>query len=461
MINGEAAPAYSRPTDSRGAGALRNGTDRDRPVGFAICGPIEGIEGDVNDQLIEEIKHQMRTEFARTGPPDGFPAFPQITAARHTSDEFWMLEQEHVFAKSWVMACRAEDVANPGDYLVFNDLDVPLIIVRGTDSEIRCFYNTCQHRGAPVVREERGSARRLRCQYHSWTYEIDGGTLVSVPDERDFVDLDWEQHCLPKVSCETFGGFVFVNRDPVAAPLRTWLGKAAEMFEPFQCESLREVYRRSVIVPCNWKVTAEAFLEVYHFKHIHSHDGVSVLDNRGAAMGLYANGHSRMITPFSEQNVKRAGMRSWDDWISVDQGPFPVIETVPAMVQCTSTAVSLFPNMIIPLGAIGFPINIFWPIDKRTTRLDWIYYAPKDWDGEIPERWTKRADIYDQIMDEDMRNMAPMQKSIESPALKGIHINYQERRIWHLHEQIDRMIGEEKMPTGLGVPLLLEPYIER
>ena len=313
-----------------------------------------------------------------------------------------------------------------------------------------------------MVREARGTARRLRCQYHSWTYEIDEGTLVSVPDERDFVDLDVSLLCLPKARCETFAGFVFVNRDLNAAPLAQWLGRAAEMFEPFQGETLREVYRRSVVVPCNWKVTAEAFLEVYHFKHIHSHDGVSVLDNRGAAMGLYANGHSRMITPYSEQNVKRSGMASWDDWKPTDQGPFPVIPTVPNMVRCTSTAVSLFPNVIVPLGAIGFPINVFWPVDKRTTRLDWIYYAPRDWEGdELPVRWQKRADVYDQIMDEDMQNMAPMQRSIESPALTGMRTNYQERRIWHLHEQIDRMIGANNIPESLRVPSLLGPYVER
>jgi phenylpropionate dioxygenase-like ring-hydroxylating dioxygenase large terminal subunit len=337
-----------------------------------------------------------------------------------------------------------------------------LLIVRGTDNELRAYYNTCQHRGAPVVRDAKGSARRLRCQYHSWTYDIDNGKLISIPDERDFVDLDIDNLCLPKVKCETFAGFVFVNLDPDAAPLADWLAGAVHMFAPFQGDTLREVYRRSVIVPCNWKVTAEAFLEVYHFKHIHSHNGVSVLDNRGAAMGLYPNGHSRMITPFSEQNMKRVGMSSWDDWIVPDPGPHPTIESVPAMVRCTSTAVSLFPNIIIPLGAIGFPVNLFWPIDKRTTRLDWIYYAPKNWDSdELPEHWRQRADVYDQIMDEDMQNMAPMQRSIESPALSGIRINYQERRIWHLHEQIDRMIGPDRVPPTLRIPSLLGPYIEQ
>ncbi len=421
----------------------------------------------MDPDLIERIKADMRYEFDRTAPPEGFPAFHDIPTGRHTSDLFWELEQEHLWPNTWVIAGRVEDIPSPGDYFTFSDLGVPLLIVRGTDSEIRCFYNTCQHRGAPVVREAHGSSRRLRCQYHSWTYEVDGGTLVSVPDERDFVDLDWEQRCLPRASCDTFAGFIFVNRNLEAPPLREWIGSAAAMFEPFQGETLREVYRESRIVPCNWKVTAEAFLEVYHFRHIHSHDGVSVLDNRGAAMGLYPNGHSRMITPYSRQNIERNGMTDWDDWKQLDQGPFRRIDTVPAMVDCTSTAVSLFPNAIIPLGTIGFPINLFWPIDRHTTRLDWIYYAPpvegtdRFTPDDLPDHWAKRRLVYNQIMAEDEMNMAPIQASMESPALSGIPINYQERRIWHLHEEIDRVIGTERIPAELRLQQVLGPYVEQ
>jgi phenylpropionate dioxygenase-like ring-hydroxylating dioxygenase large terminal subunit len=420
----------------------------------------------VDQELIDRIKSDMRYEFARTAPPEGFPAFHDIPVERHTTDEFHALEQEHLWPKTWVIAGRAEDVPNPGDYFTFSDLGVPLLIVRGTDGQIRCFYNTCQHRGAPVVRDERGSSRRLRCQYHSWTYEIDGGTLVSVPDERDFVDLDWEARCLPQASCDTYAGFVFVNRDLDAAPLSDWIGPLAEMIDPFQGEQLREVYRESMIVPCNWKVTAEAFLEVYHFRHIHSHDGVSVLDNRGAAMGLYPNGHSRMVTPYSKQNLARMGMDSWDDWQHLDHGGASTIDGVPEMIDCTSTAASLFPNVIIPFGRIGFPINIFWPIDKNTTRLDWIYYGlPPEGDDRfdpdnLPKAWQSRRASYNQIMGEDELNMAPMQRSMESPALTGMPINYQERRIWHVHEQIDRMIGVDRIPEHLRIQQVLDPYVE-
>ncbi len=419
-------------------------------------------------ELIERIKADMRYEFERTAPPEGFPAFHDIPTARHTSEQFWDLEQAHLWTDTWVIAGRVEDVPNPGDYFTFGDLGVPLLIVRGTDGEIRCFYNTCQHRGAPVVRDTHGSARRLRCQYHSWTYEVDGGTLVSVPDERDFVDLDWEQRCLPRASCDTFAGFVFVNRNLEAQPLREWIGAAAEMFEPFQGETLREVYRESRIIPCNWKVTAEAFLEVYHFRHIHSHDGVSVLDNRGAAMGLYPNGHSRMITPVlpPEHRARRHGRLG--RLAPPRPGPVPTDRHSAADGRLHEHRGESVPERDHPARDDRIPDQ---PVlaDRpahHPPRLDLLRAARRRYRSvrrrrRFPSRGCKRRQVYNQIMAEDEMNMAPMQASMESPALTGIPINYQERRIWHLHEEIDRVIGAERIPAELRLEPVLAPYVER
>jgi phenylpropionate dioxygenase-like ring-hydroxylating dioxygenase large terminal subunit len=415
--------------------------------------------------LQERLKAQMAWEFARSGPPAGFPKFPDIPIGRYTSDEFFELEREHLWSKVWVMAGRAEDVAEPGDFMTFDDLGLPILLVRGDDRVLRAFYNTCQHRGAPVVRDKRGTARNLRCQYHSWTYDITHGELIQVPDERDFVGLCRDERGLVQIGCEVWQGWVFVNRDPEAPTLHEWFGPALQQLDELAGDTLRTITVRSVIVPCNWKVTAEAFLEVYHFRHIHARGpagGDTALDNRGAAMGLLPNGCSRMITPFSASAAKARGMSDWSDWRHFTSPPFTDIDSISDVVRSTSAAYGLFPNLITPLGSYGFPFLLFWPLDKRTTKLDWIHYGPKDWEGdELPRHWQTRMDIFDLIMDEDMMNMAPMQRSLESPAMRGVPINYQERRIWNLHEQIDRTIGLDRVPEHLSVPQLLADYVER
>ncbi len=413
--------------------------------------------------LMERLREEIRYEFGREGPPEGFPKFPDIPGGRYTDPRFFELEQKYVWSRSWLLAGRVDDVPTPGDYMLWTDSNVPVLVVHGVDGTIRAFFNSCQHRGAPVVRESRGNNRALRCQYHSWTYDTTG-KLVSVPDERDFVDLDLESRCLPQLRCEIFGGWIFVNQDPDALPLLEWLGPVATQWEGLQGDTLRTIHKKTVTIPCNWKVTVEAFQEVYHFKHIHSRGGDSGLDNRGATMGLFPNGHSRMITPLSEPAAKARGMKDCYDWQMFRSPYFAEIETVDEMTRSTSTAYSVFPNLITPLAADGFPFLIAWPIDIGTTRFDVIHYAP-DWgDEESPvnsKSWRRRLEGFDVVMEEDCRNMAPMQRSLDSPGLRGIPINYQERRIWHLNEQIDRMIGIERVPEELRVPQLLEPYLER
>jgi hypothetical protein len=74
--------------------------------------------------------------------------------------------------------------------------------------------------------------------------------------------------------------------------------------------------------------------------------------------------------------------------------------------------------------------------------------------------WQQRLSGFDVVMEEDTRNMAPMQKSLESPGLTGMPVSYQERRIWNCAEQLDRMIGPERIPPELRIPQLLAPYAE-
>ncbi len=395
--------------------------------------------------LTVRLKEAILAEHARSAPPDGFPAFPDVPAGRYTDPGFFALEARKLWSGAWLFAAHADELPEVGSFRLWEDAGKPILLVRGHDRVVRAFYNTCRHRGGPVVREPAGRSPVLRCSYHSWTYDL-AGALVAVPDERDFVGLDRACRGLLELRCESFGRFLFVNEDATAPPLIDWLGPVARELAEFQPDRLRLVERHGFDLACNWKVAIDAFLEVYHLKHIHPHTVDALLDHRGAVMGLFANGHSRMVTP------NRSGAQ--------ETHGFPEIETVGEIARITNLAYNVFPNLVTPTDATGFPFLLFWPRGIRHTRLDVWWFAPGEATPELEARWKQRLQIFDLVLREDTFNLEWIQKSVESPAFRGVPLSYQERRIYWLHEQLDRVLGDE-VPTQLRVAKRLEPYVER
>ena len=109
----------------------------------------------------------------------------------------------------------------------------------------------------------------------------------------------------------------------------------------------------------------------------------------------------------------------------------------------------------------GFPILLFWPIDIRTTRFDVVWIGASYEGDERPSMWTPFIELFDSVLKEDTQFLSGIQSSVESPAFTGIPLSYQERRIYHVHEEIDRVIGPERIPDHLRVEPLLGPYVEK
>ncbi len=399
----------------------------------------------------ERIRSQIEYEREREGFPEGFPGLPAIPCERYTDPDFFRLEQESLWKKTWLLVGRDEDFEGPGSFQTFERTGSPLLIVRGMDGALRAFFNTCQHRGAPVVREKCGTTKRLRCQYHSWAYDLDG-QLLNVPDAKDFPGLDRSRLGLKPVRCETYDGWVFVNEDLDAQPLRAWLGPVAEEWSPLCGDTLRSHGSRLERVPANWKVVADAFLETYHLSTIHSNTVADLLDHRGAAMGLFEGGHSRMVTPKWPEAIARQAEKG---------SPLPQSPGLDPLFAETNPAYSVFPNLITPLDTIGFPFILFWPVDVGTTDVEWTFFGPPAPTPEVEKAWEFFIQVFDFVMEEDFQNLAPMQRSIASGGLASIPLSYQERRIYHLHEEIDRLIGPQRVPTHLRVEPVLEAFWER
>lgn len=402
------------------------------------------------------LKAMMEWEGGRTAPPQGFPRLPDMPAARYTSPEYYKLEQDHIFRKSWLFAAHLDEVPEPGCFMRWHNAGDPIVIVHSADGVVRAFYNTCRHRGAPVVTEDRGRAMRLVCGYHHWTYKTDG-TLIGVPERRDFADLDLACRSLIPVRCDMYGKLIFVNFDERAVPLRQWLGPLAEEWEEFRFDQLRLSSRHSFELKCNWKVAMEANMEVYHVPFIHAETVAPLVDSRRNFNTFYPNGHARMLAPPPRQ-TNREHVRAVDSMPNWRQ-----IETVGELGRTTTQSYTLFPNWVSPLSNYFVPPLLFWPTSLNTTWIELITMAA-DWgDGPGPDLWTVLDETkpggrdMHRIIQEDTQFGEAIQKSMESHGFQSVPLSYQEARIYSFHQSCDRMIGEERIPEALRVAPVIGP----
>jgi phenylpropionate dioxygenase-like ring-hydroxylating dioxygenase large terminal subunit len=397
-------------------------------------------------QFDEAIFAEIRFERDRKAPPPGgFPSLPEIPGGRYTRRDFFDLEIEHVFRKSWVMAGIEDELPNAGSYKRFSKLPgAPLLLMRGRDGVIRAFFNTCRHRGAPVVHDQTGRCNVLRCQYHSWAYDFDG-RLVQVPDEFDFPGLDKSARGLLRARCETWRGLIFVNLDLDAPSLLDWMGPLADEWAYALPEGSRFDYHWSRQMGCNWKCALDAFQEVYHINTLHPQTVGAMLEHHAAAMALLPHGHSRMCVRYSGADID-----------TPPQG-WPAGE----IFQRTSVAHTLWPALNVPWSPRSGKLMNFWPIAPGRCEIEVYGMGPSWGEGPMPEDRLAGNVRFDSILEEDVSNLEAIQASLESGAFTGMMLGYPERRIYWSHEEIDRAIGPARVPPELAVKQILAPFVEQ
>ena len=249
-------------------------------------------------------------------------------------------------------------------------------------------------------------------------------------------------------------GLAKVRQRPVAddaMSLLDYLGPLADELRELVTADLRVVARTTTTHRCNWKIMAEGFLEVYHARTIHPTTVAPTLDTRGTVISLFDHGHQNMLSP-----VKQGTRNDARELLGTLE------HLPPLMREHIQPAHGIFPNIISPLDARGFPFLVFWPEAIDRTRLDIVWFAA-DWgEGELPhpEIWQQRFTRFDTLMEEDYRNLGPIQRSMECAAHGGQVVNYQERRIWHVHAWIDKTIGPERVPPALRTPDLLDGWVD-
>jgi phenylpropionate dioxygenase-like ring-hydroxylating dioxygenase large terminal subunit len=229
-----------------------------RAPGKSFQDILAGVEGSVPDYLKIDKSAWLGDE--------------DIPVDRYISREIHELEKETIWKKAWQMACREEEIPEVGDAIVYEITDISILVVRVTDREIKAYYNVCLHQGRQL-RDGPSHNEELRCPFHGFCWNLDG-SLKDFPCEWDFPQIDKSDFDLVEVQVGTWGGFVFVNMDPEAQSLESFLGDLGMHWERFALEERYIAAHVAKVFASNWKIAQEAFMETFHNLQTHPQFGL-------------------------------------------------------------------------------------------------------------------------------------------------------------------------------------------
>ncbi|MGV9797477.1 aromatic ring-hydroxylating oxygenase subunit alpha [Mycobacterium sp. NPDC003449] len=229
-----------------------------------------------------------------------------ITTDRYVDPDYVERERDNIWLRVWQVAGRESELGDVGDWKEYRLLDQSFLLVRGKDHRIRGFVNACRHRGNILCRGTGNAKRGIVCQYHLWSYDLTGKLKgVLREEENELAAPDKEGLGLHEVAVECFGGFIFLNPDPQAAPLAEFLGAdVVDLLTPYHLEEMVTVLDVREALDCNWKVVMDAFEEGYHISGIHPQLLQVVMIDPSTTRYRFFDRHSVSCAPFEVAGAK-------------------------------------------------------------------------------------------------------------------------------------------------------------
>jgi len=444
----------------------------------------------VRDLLQRDTKI-VEPAILRTGSalPDSKP----VPARRYTDPAYAELEHEHIWSKSWQVVGREEDLPEIGDRKPYVAGRLSYIIIRSGADEFKALANSCLHRGNQLCAAA-SSGEQIRCAFHGWTWNLDG-SLAHVPSRWDFPNVADEAFRLPEAKLARWGGFLFINPDPDAAPLEQSLGVITTDFRDQDARDRFTIVHARKKVRANWKVVLEAFLEAYHVIETHS-DSMGFTGDASTQYDIFDNGIShvsRLITPLgvpSPHLNDTVSARQAGEYAAFAFGmamPGVALPTITSDATARSEVAAwrratlgaafghdfsdasdsymldsiqyyMFPNFCPWLGE-GLPLSYqFTPgATPDESVMEIRFTAPLPASGQRPppaemielDFDTKLSSVPQfgvlaHVFDQDFSNLPTIQAGLRTAwAHNGVCTlgRYQESRIQHLHDVLESIIG--------------------
>ena len=320
------------------------------------------------------------------------PGATTLPAEYYNSPEVFAEERERIFSRWWLCVGRAEQLPEPGDYLLAAVGRDSVIVLRDQQGTLRAFWNNCRHRGTRLCEAAAGRfSETIQCPYHAWTWRTDG-TLIGAPHMQEAAGFDKRDYPLRAVALREWEGFLMMSLADDPMPFEEAFAPLLGRFARFRLGELRVVRRITYEVEANWKLIFQNYNECLHCPMIHPELSARLPYLSGAndlVEGPFLGGYMHI--------AKEGGSATMSgDRCAAPVGPMSEEELSRAYYY------SLFPNLLLSPHPDYAMFHTLWPRDELHTRVvcEWMFhpdsfgrpeFAPDDaiefWDRTNRQDW--------------------------------------------------------------------------
>ena len=374
---------------------------------------------------------------AGQGPPCATVPATSIPASIYTDPGRHAREVDAMRRRPVAVAASSE-LASPGDFVTARVAGVPVIVARTPDGTVAASVNACAHRGSTVESRECGSARIFSCDFHGWSYELDG-SLRSVAEAATFSTEPVDVR-LRRLAVEERHGIVWVT--PGAAPgqettVAEWLGSELDqLVEGLGSSDLVAFTSTEIELACNWKMLTDGFLETYHLKYLHRN-----------SIAPYFPSNLMVIRPFDGADTHFGGSlpknRLLKQFAELPRDEWQVLDHI-------TMAVVLVPGTVLQWQAGHLELFSIRPHPTDPTRCTCrlTLMVPADRVGE-DDLWKRNWErVVATIPGEDFRAAEDVQANIDAGAVTELRLGGTERALSAHLASVDRLL--EVPPRGAG-----------
>jgi len=365
----------------------------------------------------------------------------QIECARTLASRFYTdpaileIERDKIFRRTWQLVGTLDEpcgevgevkktISDPESFFTADLAGEPIIVVRDKVGILRAFSNVCRHRAGPIALGS-GCKNILRCQYHGWTYTLDG-KLIGTPDVEGVEFFDRSTMGMFPLRLDTWEKFIFVNFDPHAESLASILGRIPEQARGFQFAGLQLAERRDYIIDCNWKVYVDNYLEGYHIPIAHP----------GLMREIdYSKYRTDTFRYYSQQFAPIRAMKPED---AADRFYAPGTGLQEALYFW------IFPNLMLNIYPDNISTNVIVPLsaEKTLTIFEWFFH-----DVDQPKtkgRIEKAIAFSDEVQQEDILLCTNVQRGLRSSTYdRGRYSVKRENGVHHFHMLLSEFLAEQ------------------